>query len=173
MSNKNDAKALLSKLQSGDSKKTTEAIELFRKSGNIETLPHFIEAILTSKDEEVSRKGLQVLYDIKHKDATNTIFNFLFDEKYLTHQTKLVAVLWESGMSCDDRLEDLTRIAIQGNSDTTLEALTVIENIDAVYSFEDISELKMNIIEAMENDEDELKNQLLNSLCIVLDGMIA
>jgi hypothetical protein len=31
----------------------------------------------------------------------------------------------------------------------------------------------MNIIETMEDSSDELKNQLLNSLCVVLDGMVA
>ncbi len=157
------------------SKKTDEvllAIETFRSSGKVSALPEFIEVVLNSKDPQIVKKGTQVLYDIKDEGAASVIFSCLVSEKYRHLQSQLVAVLWESGMNCEDRLEDLIFIAIHGDSRTVLESLTVIENIEASYSFDGITELKMNVIECMEqNPDDELKNQLLNSLCAVLDGL--
>jgi hypothetical protein len=173
MDTKQNAKDLLSKLQSADNKTTLGGIEQFRVSGSIELLPVFIDFVLNNQNTEIAKKGMQVLYDLKDEGAVHVVFDRLKDIKYLEFQQQLTAVLWEAGMNCDDRLEDLVAIAITGTTNTLLEILTVIENIDTVYSFEDIGELKMNIIETMEDSSDELKNQLLNSLCVVLDGMVA
>jgi len=173
MDAKQNTKGLLSKLQSADNKIVIGGIEEFRVSGNIELLPTFIDFVLNTQNNEIAKKGMQVLYDMKDEGAVHVVFDRLKDIKYLEFQKQLTAVLWEAGMNCDDRLEDLVAIAIAGNTETLLEVLTVIENIDTVYSFEDIGELKMNIIEEIEESSDELKNQLLNSLCMVLDGMVA
>ncbi|MFT6717323.1 MAG: folylpolyglutamate synthase/dihydropteroate synthase [Saprospiraceae bacterium] len=169
---KNETKELLSQLQSSSDKKVLSAIASFRKSGTVDLLPEFIDVVLSSKNDEVIRKGTQVLYDTKDEKAVAVIFKCLKDDKYEPVLAQLTAVLWEAGMNCDDRLEDLVKISIKGDTNTVLEVLTVIENMDTSYSFDDITELKMNIVENTEESDDELKNQLLNSLCQVLDGMI-
>jgi hypothetical protein len=172
MDDKNKSKEPNSMLNSKKSDEILLAIETFRSSGEVSSLPEFIEVVLNSENPEIVKKGTQVLYDIKDEGAASVIFNCLTNEKYRHLQSQLVAVLWEAGMNCEDRLEDLIFLAIKGDSSTVLESLTVIENIEASYSFDGITELKMNVIECMEqNPDDELKNQLLNSLCMVLDGL--
>ena len=172
MKTTNETKELLTKLRGTDTKTVLAAIESFRALGTVDILTEFIEIVFSSKDSEVVEKGTKVLYDIKDEKAVNIIFNCINNSKYIAVQTQLTAILWEAGMNCDDRLEDLVNLTIKGSTDTVLEALTVIENIDASYSFDAITELKMNIIEEIEESDDELKNQLLNSLCQVLEGMI-
>jgi hypothetical protein len=172
METKDNSKALLLKLRSSNDKTVLEAIELFRKEGTTESLMDFIDVVLNHNSDEIIKKGTKVLYDIKDEKAINVIFTCIKDEKYSHVQKQLISVLWEAGMNCEDRLEDLVEISIKGTSIAVLEALTVIENIDSSYSFDHITELKMNITEAMEELDDELKNQLLNSLCQVLEGMI-
>ena len=172
MKTTNETKKLLTKLRNNDTKTVLAAIESFRSEGTIDILAEFIDVVFSSNNDEVVQKGKKVLYDIKDEKAVKIIFSCIKDKKYSAVQTQLTAILWEAGMNCDDRLEDLVNLSIKGSTDTLLEALTVIENIDASYSFDGISELKMNIVEAMEESDDELKNQLLNSLCQVLEGMI-
>jgi hypothetical protein len=172
MTTKDNTKELLAQIKDSDSKIILAGIESFRLSGNIGLLPQFIDIVLNNSNAEVVQKGTQVLYDIKDENAVKVIFSCLQDEKYASLKAQLTGVLWQAGMNCDDRLEDLVNVATQGDSNTALEVLTVIENIDASYTFDGITELKMNIVEVIEESDDQLKNQLLNSLCLVLEGMI-
>ena len=110
METKNKTKELLKKLHSTNNKTVLDAVELFRSEGNTTILAEFIDVVLSHNNDAVIQNGIQVLYDIKDEKAVDVIFSCIKDKKYAEVQTNLIAVLWESGMNCDDRLEDLVEM---------------------------------------------------------------
>ena len=130
MKTENNTKELLAKLNSKDSKKVLSAIESFRSKGNVELLTDFIDIVFSSNNDQIIQKGTEVLYDIKDENAVKVIFNCLKSEKYTPIQSKLTAVLWEAGMNCDDRLEDLVNIAVKGKT-VGVQIYTVIDSKSA------------------------------------------
>lgn len=164
--------SIINELKNQDSQKVLAAIENYRKNGNLATLPQFIEIVLLSEHPEIVEKGSKVLYDIKEEGAVHVIFECFKNDKLNNKHSQLTAILWEAGMDCQDRLEELVDIALQGDTNTVLEVLTVIENIDKSYPFDQITDLKLSIAEITEEITDATKLQLLNSLSLVLDGMV-
>lgn len=162
---------ILSDLASSDMTLAKNAIDKFRKEGNSEALLQFIPILLSNENTEVVEKGKKMLFDIKDENAIDSIFTCIMNPSLIEHQALLCSVLWEAGMECKDRLEDLVQIAIKGDSGVVLEILTVVENIDNSYPYDEILDHKLSITEEMEECDNEMKKQLLYSLSEVLENM--
>ncbi len=164
--------AMLSDIKGSDYKIAKKSFDKFRKDGESQSLLAFIKAFTSSKSGMVYDEGKKVLFDIKDENAVDVIFQALVDPELTKDTNMLCSVLWEAGMDCKDKLNELIDIAMQGDSTTVLEVLTVIENMDTLFPVDEIANCKFNIIEATEESTDEIKNQLTQGLIEVLDQMV-
>lgn len=164
--------ALIQKLQSNKSNEVSAAIKLFRTKGNKKFLSKFIEAIVSLEDPALKSEGFQVIYDIKDQEAAEIIFEAIQNPKFKKDQSLLLAALWEAGLDCKDRLEELIDIAINGDVMSTIEVLTVVDNLDCSYPLEKVEDLKLNIVEALDEESDESRQAVLTSLHSILGNLV-
>ena len=168
---KKQIQLVLSDVQSTDLKLATNGINKYRKIGTSNTLHDFIVAFTKNENEVIFEAGKQLLFDIKDEQAVQGMFNAINNPQLKQHQAMLIAALWEAGMDCKDRLSDLITLFIQGDTSIALEVLTVIENMDTSFPYDEITDYKLSINEELEETEDTVKQQLMLSLCDVLDNM--
>lgn len=171
MTDKKKLEAIIADIQSSDLKLAKSGIEKFRKDGQSDAIPEFAIAITQNENPEILELGKQLLFDVKDENAIQGIFKAINHPQLKNHSALLISVLWEAGIDCKDRLEDLIQLVIKGDSTITLEVLTVIENIDNSYPYDEIIDHKLTLTEEIESCDDEIKKQLMLSLCEVLDSM--
>ncbi|MFL5752061.1 MAG: hypothetical protein ACJ76F_01535 [Bacteroidia bacterium] len=83
--------------------------------------------LLTAEDRVKKDAALQLLKDEKAKNFLLDAIHHIDNDE---HQSVLVAACWESGLDFSEHLEAFVELAIEGDYFTTLEASTVIENME-------------------------------------------
>lgn len=159
-------------ISSSDQELALNAVEKFRKEGNLKVLPEFLELAFNNEHTAVHLKAQTVLYDLKDKSATPVIFEMLRTAKFKKHQAAIAATLWEANLDCSDKLPDLIDLCREADASTIIEITTVIENLDPVFSFDEIENYKLDLVEIIDQSEDDLKIQMLNSLLVTLDQIV-
>lgn len=165
--------ALQKDLLSTDEKVVIKAIKDVAKHGSPAVMPALIKATLTNPSDKVLAEGKKILFNLKDNNCVDALMEALQQEEYFNQRSILAAALWEAGLNVDDRLIDLVEIAVKSDYLTAIEIMTVIENIETGFPYEEVMDAALTINEHVEDSEDENKNVLLLSLATTLNGMVA
>ena len=152
-----------------DKKTTLATIEKIRDKGNVKILPYIFEVLFNNPSEDVYKAIKNMLFDIKDIKAVPYIFDAISNEKYKNHQAFLVSMLWEAGLDCKDKTEELINLSINSDPLTIIEILTVIENFEITIPKKEASKYKAIITKTIKVSADLSKNKLLESLLSVID----
>lgn len=79
-----------------------------------------------------------VLVAVKNAGTPDALLAALKLDEYKEHRTNLTAACWECGLDFSDYLDDFVTLAIEGNYETTLEAMTVIQEMQGTFERPDI-----------------------------------
>ena len=162
---------IIQNLQSNNEAIVLKAIDDARTKGNEKTLPALIDLLLSTKNDTIYEAVKEVLFELKSSKAGDIIVEYLQNNKSKGHRDVLISSLWQSGIACEGYLTLLTELACTENYLCTLEALTVIENMEGVLNEEEVMECIYTVNEALEDGNDDEKNKLLQSLVAVLEGI--
>lgn len=169
--NDNKFNNIIKDLQTNDTKKVLTAINQLRKSGKPEAIEPLLDSYLSNKNSEVQQAIIALLFDLKAENTTQAIINAIENDKYITIKAFLISIFWQSGLDASNYLETLVQEAINGDFNTCLEALTVIENFDATFGEDEVNDLIFDVEENIEVEESEEKQKLLISLKMVLQQL--
>jgi hypothetical protein len=122
-------------LRSGNKKAIIDTISSLRKRGKISTLPELFELMLATEDQEIMEVAVNLLNDLKKKEAIPVIIDAIADKNYLPIQKELLASCWQCGLDYHDHIMLFIDVAISGDYATAFEAFTVIE--DCIGEIED------------------------------------
>ncbi len=172
MSEEKDSKTIpniLQNLQSKNEGIVLKALDDVKNKGNEKVLATLLDLLFTSKSEAVISKIKTILFELKSSKAGDIIIDYLQKEISAGHRDVLVSALWQSGIACEEHLTLLVQLACDENYLTTLEVLTVVENLEGVLNEEEVMECIYTVNEALSDSEDEEKSKLLQSLAQVLE----
>jgi len=160
---------IITDLNSDDHKKVLTAVKQLRKHGKAEAIDPLLN-VLVSADETIRQEIINFLFDLRDESAINPLLAAIENEKYDTEKNVLIAVFWQSSLDASEHIDFFVNQAIKGDYMTSLEALTVIENFDATFDEEEITDLKYDLDDAIE-EEDSEKRELLISLKSILETL--
>jgi len=160
---------ILKDLASDDAKKVSTAIKQLRKHGKSDAILPLIDVLATSENEIIKQEITSFLFDLKDESAIAPLLSAIENEKYSTYKNVLLSVFWEASLDASEHISFFVKQAINGDYISCLECLTVIENFDATFKEEDIEDLKFDLDEAIENNDE--KQDLLISLKASLDTL--
>jgi len=160
---------ILQNLKAKNNGLVLKALQDAKQRGSIHVLPGIIEALLQTEDDLVYEEAKSILFELKASKAGEVIIDYLKKDSSAGHRDILVSALWQSSIACEEYLSFLTELACKENYMTTLEVLTVIENMEGQLNDEEVLECIATINESLENGGDENKIKLLTSLVEVLE----
>lgn len=173
MSNQKKIVVLQKDLLSGDKEKLLKAIKQVAHDGSPALINHLLTATFRSGFPEALEEGKKILFNIKDQNVVGDILNALRKEEFVAFRADIAASIWEAGLNAEDRLIDLVEIAVISDYKTIIEIVTIIENIESGFPFEEVTEASLIINEHLHEIEDESRIVLLSSLASTLNSMVA
>lgn len=165
--------AIQKNLLSTDREMVIKGIKEVAKNGSPSVVYHLLLATFKSGFPEALEEGKKVLNTIKDQNALGELFNALKGNDFIEFRAPIAASIWESGLNADDRLIDLVDIAVKSDYMTVVEITTIIENIEAGFPYDEVTEASLIINEHLHECEDESRVALLSSLAETLNSMAA
>lgn len=165
MSNdKKKDRLLVNKLNSADTSIVFDALKKIKESSNINIIPHLFDLINEDTQSIIKRDVLQVICDIKDRDAVPILINEISTKDFGNDTSEVIATFWQSRLDFSKYLTTFIKIFLKENYQTSLEAFTVVEEslcrIDRDIQQECIHILQSNV-KNVTNDKLPLYNEML------------
>jgi hypothetical protein len=122
----------------------------------VKAKPEDLIELLAKSDRELKEKALEL---IKTKNAKDVLMNAISTFRNKKELPVLVAACWESGLDFSDHFTEFISLAVENDYLTTLEAFTVIEQMEGEIEEKSVTEA-INIVKK----EIEMKNDKMNLL---------
>lgn len=99
-----------------------------RNSGGLYLVNPLLEVLISNRGETLKRTIVDLLTDVKEKEAVDLYINFLKAKFPAEHITEVVTICWQSRLNFSQHIDIFFEILIRGDYQTAFEAFTVIEN---------------------------------------------
>lgn len=169
--NNNRLNNIIKDLGSDDKYTVLTAIKQLRKHGNRLAIQPLIDLLHTSKEDEITNDLIALLYDLKDQSVVDDIITAIEDDTYTSIKPILISIFWQSKLDGSDYLANFVQQAIHGDYATAIEVMTVIDNLDASFDEEEISNLRFDLDDALQYEEDEDKANLLATIQVALNEL--
>lgn len=151
-------------LKSGNQKLIELAIEDLKENGNPAYIPFIIEILHNTENEGIKKKILNLLSDLKQRNAIPELMKALQNKKYQKEWNSLIQVCWENGMDYSKFLHIFTNLAISGDFMTALDSCTVITEMTGEISETTYQKESRKIKEALLTEKSKKKEILQDIL---------
>ena len=165
MSNSKFNISILKEIQSKDKAKVKKAFEKLYKNGNVSIIQSLID-IYCEQDNFAKSEIKKVLSQLKISKALPILINNLESANNEIKELILHSI-WSSNLDAEENISLIVKTAIEGNFTVAFEALTLIENLEAINNESVIIESMILINEYLTEKEDE-KSDLIKSMLDVL-----
>ena len=163
--------SILSDLKANDVSIVLDAIKRNRKDGNLKTFQVLLDLLKDTDEPSVEEAIISFLFDLKENESVPALIAAIENDEMAYYHSFLIATFWQAAVDGSDYLEVFVKKAIKGDYMVCLEALTVVENFDAAYAEADLVEYEADINEAIEQESNSDKKQLLASLADVIRNL--
>ncbi len=161
---------IIKDLRSNDTQKILVALNQLRKHGKKEAILPLIETYVSSSDETIKNEVLSVLYDLKDQSVAEEVILAIESDQFSADKNVLIAIFWQSSLDGSQYISTFVKEAIKGDYLTCIEVLSVLENFDAAFDESEIEDLKYDLDEAIEFEEEE-KAKILLVIKSTLEGL--
>jgi len=161
---KKEEKQIKSLLNASEKEKQLEGIKLSRVHATTDTFNQMLNLLKKTDEPEVEAAIIQFLYDLKDERSIESLINALNNEEMSYYHSFIISAFWQSAIDGSPYLDLFVKKAIEGEYMSSLEALTVVENFDSSFPADLLMECEADLVEAIENEEQEEKRNLLISL---------
>jgi hypothetical protein len=114
-------------LESNSPSMVIPVLRKIKNSGSVRILPFLFKLINSDTDDNIRNSVLQLISEIKTKDAVPYIVESIENHEYGEYLTPLIAACWQSGLDFSGFLPVFVKIFIVSDYVTAIEAFTVIE----------------------------------------------
>jgi HEAT repeat protein len=163
---------LIKDLFSTDSSEVLKALEKVPREGNTRVVVPLLRTYKAWPDDEIiSEKAEKILKQIKTESAIPELIEALDDPEFEEERALILSIFWNAGLFPSEDVDVLVKHAIRGDFHVTLEALTVIENIEAAVDTEVLQEAIFDIDDFLDEHPESEHAKLLSELKEVLTKM--
>ncbi|MES2629562.1 MAG: HEAT repeat domain-containing protein [Bacteroidota bacterium] len=168
-----DTKELIKKLTDEDDEVIIATLELLKDKGNATVVPALLDLLLTEPSYSITQQILELLNNMKVPAAMDMFLQLFAEKKYSPVHHHLLSVLWNGtfGSKVNHHLLDIVKIGVSGDYRTMVEALTVIENLEAPFDEEQLLEGISFGKDFLATQKDSEKSVLVKELVALLEHM--
>jgi len=164
-------KEIIKDLKASDSKIVLQALKKSRKEGSAMVFQAILDVLKDTDEPLVESAIIEFLYDLKDETSIPILIQAIENEAFEYYSSFLIAAFWQSAIDGSDHIQLFVKKAIESDYMTALEALTVVENFDSTFDEQLLDECKTDLSIAIDEEEDEDKKSLLESLHDVIQNL--
>lgn len=133
---------LVRDLKSNQENIALRAVSDIRKNGDPDILPVLAKLMTTSDNEKLVSNIRGVFYDLKDPMAAEMMTEIIGNPEFADNKTFLISSCWESKVDYSNHLSFFVDLVIGEDMQTSIEALTVVEEMLGPF---DENELEENL----------------------------
>lgn len=160
---------IIEQLQDKNSAVVLKGIDAARNHGNIKVFPFVLDVVLNHEDNTVVYEAKNLIFDTKDVKALPMIMERLTSSLANNRKNILLAAIWEAGFNAEEYLEDIVQMGIEGDYLALVEVLSIVDNVDYELSYDLVSDLNLSINEWIEDNLEDDKVPLLQTLAMLLN----
>ena len=160
---------IIEQLQDKNSAVVLKGIDAARNHGNIKVFPFVLDVVLNHPDDTVVYEAKNLIFDTKDVKALPMIMERLTSSLANNRKNILLASIWEAGFNAEEYLEDIVQMGIEGDYLALVEVLSIVDNVDYELSYDLVSDLNLSINEWIEDNLEDDKVPLLQTLAMLLN----
>lgn len=163
---------LLADLNNTSDVKFTKALDALEVCGD-ETIIEPLIALLDESDETRSKQILEFLSSLKSTKSTSEIMRCLHLPAFESKQQVILSTIWNNPLDFSEYIADFVRFAVQKDFLISLEALTIIENLDGPYEEKDILESQLILKDYLEGkfEKSPQKDELISEIALIIKNI--
>ncbi len=166
------AETLVAGLFSADQEKVVSTLEKIPHEGEAALIIPLLKTYREWYADETIRTAIsKIMMELKTEAAIPALIAALNEPEFEADRAFIISVFWNAGLFPVDDVNVLVRHAILGDYLVTLEALTVIENIESKIPQETVQESILDIEEYLDDHPEEQHSELLVELKQVLTSL--
>jgi hypothetical protein len=129
---------------------------------HVDEIKNLVE-LISSNERDEREEALKIL---KKENGAMMLLSSIASKEFREHRPKLIAACWESGLDFTEHFEFFLHLALTGDFSVSMEAVTVIENMEGKIpdDLRSIAITKMEEGIAAENEKSELYKVVLQFL---------
>ena len=155
-------------LFSSDDQVVLKAVSDVKEHGDHTFIEPLFLILSTHDDSEVHFEISELLKTLKVENAEKELLRLLAEDSDVFNRKYYLSYLWNSGFFPFDAVHIITKYCLEGDFETILEGITVIENMEAPFNKKQLDEA-INITKAhLLANPDEDKKELVLSLYGIL-----
>lgn len=152
-------------------KKLLEILPGLRISAGADLVPVLLDRWLNCRDEILKDSLFQFFADSKNQDELIHYTEAIRSEKFSVVKNKLISILWLSSLDASGCISQLIQSALTGNTESLIEVITVVENIEKKAETNQILMAKQQIESALVSEKNSARRNLLSHLHHILNNM--
>jgi len=162
---------LKTQLLSNSEHTVIEALDGIRTEGEAEILPTVLELLAETDNPDIEAGIIQLLFDLQTDDAVPYLIDGLNNQRLKHFHNFLISAFWQSSLDGSEHLTLFVTKAVKGDYMICLEALTVIENFDGVFTVAEIQHCASILSEGIDREKQKEKKELLKSMLEVVEQL--
>lgn len=123
------------------------------------------------RDVGIQEEIAKILGELKTESAVPELITALEDDEFENMRALILWAFWNSGLYPVEDLDVIVKHAIRGDFYVTLEAITVIENMEAPSNIEIIQDAIFDIDDFLDEHPEEPHSPLLTELKEILNTL--
>ena len=164
-------KNILTDLSSEDNIKVLTAIKQLRKHGKPDAIRPLVDLLHKSSNEEITGAIVSLFFDLQEQSVVEELILTIEDPTYNDIKPILLSIFWQSKLDGSGYLSTFIKEAISGDYLIGIEVMTIIDNFDSTFEEDEITNLKYDIDDAIMNEENLEKSNLLTTIKSSLENL--
>lgn len=163
-------KELLKDLESDTATKVSTALDSLQVYGNSSIIKPLFDLLKITKNTKTKEEIIEFLCNLKDTKSLHVVMDCLNDKNFESVRIEIMTAIWNCPIDFSDYLEDFVKIAVQNDFLHTLEALTIIENLDGPFKESSLFESQLLLKEYHEGSytKSKEKDQLISEIALLI-----
>lgn len=161
---------VLKGLYSTKTEEIEKALKIIPEKGDASLVIPLLELYQSSSSSHIKEKVSKILLQLKSTETIIPLLEASKDNRFLAIRSFIVSAFWENDFDLTPHLAHLTKLAVEGNYQTALEVLTVIENQQGPFDYEQLMDAMVSTRLYLSSDQKDNKRVLIESINKVLES---
>lgn len=124
-----ERKLFLTKLNSLHGAELLQTLENFGTNGDAQLLPDVLNILINTKESEVYNAIIDIVSTLKDDNASQILFNYVYDLQHGKIKQNLLTALWQTGCDFSHEANRIVEMLFAAEDfETAFEVLTLLEN---------------------------------------------
>lgn len=134
---------LLADLRTEVAGKVKTALDGLQLEGNYTIIEPLFTFIANAKNDEAKNLVIEFLCNLKDSKSKLMVMDCLEQARFSTIQNTILNTIWNSPLDYSEYIHDFVKLAVANEFMTTLECLTIIENLDGPFEEQHLYEAQL------------------------------